>query len=102
MAIRTKGRHKIRVRGRDFVWHVHKERAVRIASVDKKFVIEYLWIGKPRLRVHGQEFLGLAPTEKRPVELEPPMVTYQSPAGLARKLIEWGLYEESQARRIVR
>lgn len=100
MAVRTKGRNKIKVRGRDFVWHVHKQHAVRIASADKKFVVEYLWSGAPRLFVHGQEFPGLAPTEKRPVELEPPVVDYQSPAGLARGIIEWAYHEESQVRRV--
>ena len=96
MAVRTKGRNKISVRGRDFVWRVHKEHSVRVASADKKFVVEYLWSGKPRLLVHGQEFPGLAATEERPVELEPPVFDYQSPAGLARGIIEWALYGESQ------
>ena len=96
MAIRTKGRNKINIGGRDFVWHVHKERAVRIASADNKFVVEYFWSGKPRLLVHSQEFPGIAATEERPVELEPPVVDYQSLAGLARGIIEWTLDEESQ------
>ena len=97
MAMRDKGRSKITVEGREFVYHVHDEVEVRVASSDKKFVVSYRWVGEPVVKVSGQEFPGL-PTD-RPVMLRPPRFDYRSPSGLARQLIRWALYEERDLER---
>src|SRR5690242_2742182 len=89
MAVRKKGRSNIVVNGRRFVWWVHQEREVRIASDDKRFVVSYHWHDSPRLAVSGPDFPGIEPSEKRPVWLVPPTIAYRSPAGLVRQLITW-------------
>jgi hypothetical protein len=96
MAVRKKGRSVIEVNGRSFVWWVYRDREVRIASADKRFVVAFRWVGDPRLAVSGQEFPGLLPTEPRPVVLSPPAFVYRSPAGLARQVIKWALYPGPQ------
>jgi hypothetical protein len=92
MAVRKRGRNVIEVNGRSFVWWVHREREVRIASNDKHFAVAFRWIGDPQLAVTGDEFPGLSPSEPRPVLLLPPTFIYRSPAGLARQVILWALY----------
>ena len=92
MAIRKKGRSIIEVNGRSFVYWVHDEQEVRIASTDKRFVVAFRWIGDPLLTVSGQEFPDLSASEPRPVFLRPPAFVYRSPAGLARHVIRGALY----------
>ena len=92
MAVRKKGRSAIEVNGRSFVWWVHRDREVRIASSDKRFVVAYRWFGDPLLTVSGQEFPGISASEPRPVFLLPPGFAYRSPAGLARHVIQWALH----------
>ena len=78
MPARTKGRAKFDFRGRPFVWWVDGDFWLRIASLDKRFVVSYS-LGRaagqpPILAVHGHEFPGLEPSESRPiyvVTLEP-------------------------------
>jgi hypothetical protein len=91
MAVRKKGRSIIEVGGRRFVWHVHRETYLRIASEDKRFVVAYRWIGEPELSVIGPEFPGVSPSEPRPVVLRPSAFSYGSPAELARQVIGWAL-----------
>jgi hypothetical protein len=100
MAIRKKGRSRIAVNGRRFVWWVHREREVRIASEDKQFVVSYHWVGDPKVAVSGPEFPGIEPTEKRPVWLAAPAFTYQSPAGLARQVIDWAFSADRELKRL--
>jgi hypothetical protein len=100
MAVRKKGRSVIDVDGRRFVWYVHCETHLRIASEDKAFVVSYRWAGEPELAVIGPEFAGLSPTEPRPVILRPPAFAYGSPAELARRVIRWAFSSnERPARR---
>src|SRR5262249_46366563 len=95
MGVRKKGRNKITVNGRAFVWQVLSDDThVSIASDDKKFVVSYRWSGEPKLIVIGPEFPGIPPSEKRPVTLRPPEFDYRSPAGLARQVIKWALHSE--------
>ena len=77
MGVRAKGRHKITVGGRDFVWWVYNDgESLRIASEDKRFVVAYQLYyegdARPLLRVSGPEFPGVARAAKRPVYLLPP------------------------------
>lgn len=92
MGVRKKGRSVIEVGGRRFVWYVHRETHVRIASEDKRFVVTYRWIGEPELSVSGPEFPGLPPSVPRPLILRPPEFAYRSPADLARQVIRWALF----------
>lgn len=96
MAIRSKGRSSIEVQGRSFVWWVHDEHEVRIASEDKRFVVAYCWVGNPVVAVSGPEFPGLSSTDRRPVLLRPPAFVYRNPGGLAREVIMWALYSTRQ------
>jgi hypothetical protein len=71
MPARTKGRAKFDFRGRPFVWWVDGDYWLRIASLDKRFVVAYA-LGRaidqpPILTVHGQEFAGLTSADRRPV-----------------------------------
>jgi hypothetical protein len=100
MAIRKKGRSVIEVNGRRFVWWVHQEREVRIASEDKQFVVAYHWVGEAKLAVSGPEFPGIDPAEKRPVWLAPPAFEYRSPAALVRQVIAWALTSDSELQRL--
>src|SRR5262249_58146236 len=73
MPARTKGRAKFDFRGRPFVWWVDGDFWLRIASLDKRFVVAYA-LGRasdqpPILTVHGHEFPGLEPSEPRPIYL---------------------------------
>ena|SRR5579872_3091251 len=68
---RTKGRAKIDFHGRPFVWWIDGDYYLRIASLDKRFVVAYA-LGcaidqPPILTVYGQEFTGLDPSEARPI-----------------------------------
>jgi hypothetical protein len=96
MAVRKRGRTVIEVGGRRFVWHVHRETHVRIASEDKRFGVAYRWVGEPELSVSGPEFPGLSPSDPRPIVLRPPAFAYRSPAELARQVIQWALFSGEQ------
>jgi hypothetical protein len=101
MGVRKKGRNKIIVNGRAFVWHVRSDEIhVNIASDDKNFVVSYRWFDEPRLIVSGPEFPGISPSEKRPVMLRPPEFNYRSPAALARQVIKWALHSARVLERI--
>jgi hypothetical protein len=86
MAVRKKGRSVVEVNGRRFVWWVHDDREVRIASEDKRFVISYHWSDPPKLAVSGPDFPGIERSEKHPVWLAPPAISYRGPAELVPQL----------------
>jgi hypothetical protein len=70
MPARTKARAKFDFRGRPFVWWIENDKYLRIASLDKRFVIAYL-IGRaiedpPVVKVIGPEFPGLE-SARRPL-----------------------------------
>jgi hypothetical protein len=63
MTARTKGRSKLYFHGRTFLWWIAGDRWLRIASLDKKFVVAFP-LGRastepPSLVVSGQQFPGL-------------------------------------------
>jgi hypothetical protein len=89
MAARKKGRSVVEVAGRRFVWHVHRETHVRIASEDKRFVVAYRWVGEPELSVIGPEFPGASAS--RPLVVRPPAFAYRGPGELARQVIRWAI-----------
>jgi hypothetical protein len=70
MPARTKKRAKFDFQGRPFVWWVEDEYYLRIASLDKKFVVAHpLWRRMehpPVIEVIGEEFPGVAPSHPRP------------------------------------
>lgn len=92
----TERRSQIEVAGRRFVWYVHGETHIRIASEDKRFVVAYRWLGEPELTVSGSEFPRLAASAPRPFVLRPPEFSYRSPAGLARQIIRWAFSSPEQ------
>ncbi|HWE94476.1 MAG TPA: hypothetical protein VG269_10970 [Tepidisphaeraceae bacterium] len=100
MPVRKIGRCRITVEGRDFVWWIHNEgESLRVASDDKKFVVEYQLAhpidAAPLLKISGSEFSGVARNEKRPVYVLPPKFEhYYSFKGLARRVIQWSLRED--------
>jgi hypothetical protein len=54
MAVRRNGRSVIEVSGRSFVWWIHREREVRIASDDRRFAVAFRWVGNPQVTVSGR------------------------------------------------
>jgi hypothetical protein len=93
MPARTKGRAKFDFRGRPFVWWVDGDYWLRIASLDKRFVVAYA-LGRaagqpPILTVHGQEFPGLESSEPRPIYLITLEPTGKSMGAWVDQLLTW-------------
>jgi hypothetical protein len=68
MGVALKGRRKLNVNGRDFVWHVREDDdssnlVLHVASTDKHFLVQH-HLGQPEdtrfLVVIGPEFSGVA------------------------------------------
>jgi len=100
MPARTTGRAKFDFRGRPFVWWVDGDRYLRIASLDKKFVIAFP-LGRvpedpPTIEVIGSEFPGLDPSEARPLWLVVPEPSYDSMGGMVDELLRWSFDSEQQ------
>jgi hypothetical protein len=93
MGARTKGRCRITVDGREFVWYVHAEYELRITSMDKKFSVSYPYpySADGRMRVSGQEFPGIEPDELRPVTIQAPDVDKYSLKVVVRNVIRWSM-----------
>ena len=94
MAIRTQGRAKFDYNGRSFVWWVHQDTYLRIASADKQFVVSYVLYDPdsvgPLLAVLGPEFPGIARTEPRPMFLVPPKLNWECPMGRhVADILDW-------------
>ena len=93
MPIRTRGRAKFDFRGRAFVWWIDNDKYLRIASLDKKFVIALLLgadIDAPGVvEVTGQEFPGLDQSERRPVRLVVPWPEGKSMGAWVDELLRW-------------
>lgn len=94
MGVRKQGRSVVEVGDRRFVWHVHRDTHVRIASEDKRFVVAYRWTDEPELSVIGPEF-PRAPSPLRPFAVRPPAFAYRGPGELARQVIEWALFSSA-------
>ncbi|MCC6359981.1 MAG: hypothetical protein IT450_14650 [Phycisphaerales bacterium] len=100
MPARTKGRAKFDFRGRAFVWWVDGDRYLRIASLDKKFVIA-LVLGTEDcevVEVSGAEFPGVETTEPRPLWFVAPPLPKTSMGAWVERLLTWS-FDESQSRR---
>ena len=93
MGARTKGRCRITVDGREFVWYVHAEYELRVTSMDKKFSVSYPYpyAADGTMRVSGQEFPGIDPHEPRPVTIQAPDVDKYSFKVIVRNIIRWSL-----------
>jgi hypothetical protein len=93
MPARTKGRAKFDFRGRPFVWWIEDETWLRIASLDKKFVVAWLmwsYDGETELlHVIGEEFPGQPP--HRPIELKLPrdVITASSMGARVDAILAW-------------
>jgi len=99
MPARTKGRAKFDFRGRAFVWWVDGDYWLRIASLDKRFVIAYALVRAidqpPILTVHGQEFPGLEPSELRPIYLITSEPAGDSMGAKVDQLLAWS-FDQTQ------
>lgn len=90
MAIRKKGRAQFNYNGRQFVWYVHREIYLRIASVDKQFSVTYELIGNtPLMGVTGPEFIGLPNTVRRPALIVPPPFSAEMGGRTVRQILDW-------------
>ena len=103
MPARTKGRAKFDFRGRPFMWWVDRDYWLRIASIDKRFVIAFA-LGRvvdqpPILVVYGQEFLGLLPSEPRPVFLITLEPAGDSMGAWVDQLLAWSFDQLHELRR---
>ena len=102
MPARTKNRAKFDFRGRPFVWWVDRDRWLRIASLDKHFVVAFA-LGRasdqsPILTVHGQEFPGLEPSEPRPVYLRTLEPVGTSMGAWVEQLLAWSFDQHELTR----
>lgn len=92
VSARTKRRAKFDFHGRPFVWWVDNDRWLRIASLDKRFVVAFplgrAVDGPTILVVHGQEFLGLR-SSTRPIYLVVPEPTGKSMGAWVEQLLNW-------------
>lgn len=92
MPARTKGRAKFDFRGRPFIWWIEGDWWLRIASLDKRFVVAYPLghsIYSPTtLVVHGPEFPGLR-NDQRPVFLVIPEPAGKSMGAWVDQILRW-------------
>jgi hypothetical protein len=93
MPARTKGRANFDFNGRPFVWWIDGDYWLRIASLDKRFVVAYALVRTldqpPVLTVHGQEFPGLEPSQPRPIFLNVPEPAGKSMGAMVDQLLSW-------------
>jgi hypothetical protein len=104
MPARTKGRAKFDFRGRPFVWWVDGDYWLRIASLDKRFVVAFA-LGRaidqpPILTVHGQEFPGLEPSEPRPIYLITLEPSGGSMGAWVDQLLTWSFDQAHELKRV--
>ena len=88
MAIRSKGRARITVNDREFVWYVHDDRELRIASSDKRFVVAIDLGITDVLVVKGPEFPRLERPD-RPRKVELPEIDWSSMGRAAAEIVTW-------------
>ena len=89
MPARTKGRAKLDFHGRPFIWWVDDDRYLRIASLDKKFVISATLLDDRVVEVIGSEFPGLDPSEVRPVRFLVSLPASGSIGAMVEQLLQW-------------
>lgn len=117
MAVSTKGKRKVNVHGRQYIWHVtedarpvvpeqgfvtidYAERTLHIISANKRFIVHYR-LPQPNdkhalLRVEGPDF----PREPGAKEIEVPRWRHDTKpyptADFVRRLVGWCLGIDSQ------
>jgi hypothetical protein len=100
MPARTKGRARFDFRGRKFVWSIDGDRWLRIASLDKRFVVAVPMFrdsDQPLvLVVHGHEFPGLTPADARPVYLVVPEPSGSSMGAWVDQILTWSFDESHE------
>lgn len=103
MSIRKKGRNSFIFKGRLFSWWIDDETYLRIASVDKKFIIAIRMWGLPDdqcvIEVIGEDFPGLSSSDKRPVLLKTPELLGHSMGNYIEHILEWSL---SPTKKVIR
>jgi hypothetical protein len=88
--IRTKGRRRFDYNGRPFVWFIARDVELRIASVDKRFVVMYELIGNhPLMSISGQEFIGIPLAARRPVWIVAPPFVQSLGSAKVREILDW-------------
>ncbi|MCP4417815.1 MAG: hypothetical protein GY805_14415 [Chloroflexi bacterium] len=116
MAVNTKGKRKVKVKGRPFIWHVENkakqipqkgglvehtpERYLHIIATNKKFIVHYRLPkeGDPytTLRVEGEQF----PRQPGAKEVQVPRWKHDSKAyptnDFVRRLIGWCMSKENK------
>jgi hypothetical protein len=104
MAARTKGRAKFDFRGRPFLWWVDGDRYLRIASLDKKFVIAYPMGTEPdapaAVEVIGSEFPGVESSEGRPLWFVAPALPTTSMGAWVDRLLTWSFDTNQRRERV--
>ena len=100
MPSRTKSRAKFDFRGRPFVWWVDGDYYLRIASLDKKFIIAFPMGTEPNdppvVEVIGSEFSGLDASEHRPVWIVVPRPLGKSMGAWVDQLLRWSFNPEHE------
>jgi hypothetical protein len=93
MPARTKRRARFDFHGREFVWWIDGDHWLRIASLDKRFVVAVPLLRDSDqshlLAVHGQEFPGLTPADSRPVYLVVPQPSGSSMGAWVDQILRW-------------
>jgi hypothetical protein len=88
--IRTKGRNRFNYNGRPFVWYVADETQLRIASMDKRFVVMFELIGKqPLMSISRHEFPGIPPSHPLPIWIVSPHFSQTVGGALVREILDW-------------
>jgi hypothetical protein len=100
MPARTKRRAKFDFNGRPFVWWIDGDYWLRIASMDKRFVVAYA-LGRaldqaPILVVDGPEFPGLGSGVPRPAYLVVPEPSGESMGAWIEELLTWSFTPRHQ------
>jgi hypothetical protein len=100
MGVLKKGRHRINVRGRPFVWYVcddsdSSDKVLHVIAEDKGFIVQYHLgqSGEPLLSVLGHDFPGVPDAGGCRLRFRCPRWETDSvvtPGGV-RRLIEWCL-----------
>jgi hypothetical protein len=85
------------------VWWVDGGFWLRIASLDKRFVVAYA-LGRASdqpaiLTVHGHEFPGLEPSEPRPIYLKTLELAGTSMGGWVEQLLGWSFEQKHELTR---
>ena len=93
MSISTKGKNRISVGGREYLWHVHKEYELRVCSIDRKFIVNYDLSNQlddfAPLTIVGPEFSGVAPNRHLVVKCPNLKVDNVSTPSGVKALLEW-------------